>query len=265
MEEIQNGLIVIHGLRLKAVHKAPEIAFPVCVGFCEAAAQEAVAKRAVGHESHAELTAQAENAFFRFTPDHTVLVLDGRDGADSVRAQEIVLRSVGKAPFGDFSFFFQIRHDAGNNFRLHMRIHAVLIEEVNVIGSETPERSFNLRANRFGTAVGQVDGLPVFHLLSRNAKLRAADSPIPPVRKGFAQKLLVGRAVDRRRVKEGASEIQSLVQKGNHFGAGGGLPIGMIHAHAAKPDFGSCDPAYSAGFHDRTLLRRGVPSHRLPA
>ena len=34
-----------------------------------------------------------------------------------------------------------------------MRIHAVLIEEVDVIGSETPERSFNLRANGFWTAI----------------------------------------------------------------------------------------------------------------
>ena len=115
----------------------------------------------------------------------------------------------------------------------HRRIDAVLVEQVDVVGPEPPQRALDHLADMLGPAVRSGRPLAV---LDAEAELRGDRHLVAPPLQRPAQQLLVGEgAVDLGRVEEGAAELEGAVDGGD------GLrlvrrAVGLAHAHAAQAD-----------------------------
>ena len=106
-----------------------------------------------------------------------------------------------------------------------------------MVGSQTAQRTFSLNADGRGLAVRQIDRLAVLDALSCNAEFCCQHNLITNGRKSFAQQFFIGFTIHNGGIKEGAPQIHGMAKQSDHLAPWGGPAVGMVHAHAAKPDF----------------------------
>ena len=111
----------------------------------------------------------------------------------------------------------------------------MLVIQVDMVGSQTAQRTFSLNADGRGLAVQQIDRLAVLDALSCNAEFCCQHNLITNGRKSFAQQFFIGFAINNSGIKECAPQIHSMAEQFDHVFPGGRFAISMIHAHAAKP------------------------------
>ena len=78
----------------------------------------------------------------RLPPPQRVLALQRRDRLDRVRAADRLHAGFGQAEVLDLAFLDQVLHRAGHVLDRHVRIDAVLVEQVDAVGPEPLERAF---------------------------------------------------------------------------------------------------------------------------
>ena len=76
-----------------------------------------------------------------------------------------------------------------------MRVYPVLVIQVDMVGSQTAQRTFSLNADGRGLAVQQIDRLAVLDALSCNAEFCCQHNLITNGRKSFAQQFFIGFAI----------------------------------------------------------------------
>ena len=150
-------------------------------------------------------------------------------------ATDRLLARFREAEESDLSLAHQIRHDADDILDRHGGIHAVLVEKIDAVSSETAERAFDGFANMLRPAVHSCDGA----VLELEPELGRDDDAVALAVERAGEQCLVGVGPVRLgRVKECHSEFDGSVDGCD------GLPIVALfggavckaHPHAAKSD-----------------------------
>ena len=140
-------------------------------------------------------SAQTGSTSFSGSLHHSEITLDCGDNLDGVGFADRLRPGFGQAEVPDLALCDQVRDRAGDLFYRYVRIDSVLVEQVDRLDAEAPERSVGRLSDQLGAArrpSGRVD-LP---------ELRGHDDLIPNGCKRVAHELLVReRAIDLRRVK----------------------------------------------------------------
>ena len=93
--------------------------------------EEALAQRAEGNEADPELLERRQHLLFGPPPPQRVLALDRGDRLDRVRAADRLHSGLGQAEVPDLALLDQILHRSRHVLDRHVRVDAVLVEEVD--------------------------------------------------------------------------------------------------------------------------------------
>ena len=97
-------------------------------------------QRAEGNKADSEFLERRHDFLFRLPRPKGVLALKARDGLDCVGAPNRLHSCFGKAEVLNLAFLNQVFHGSRYVFNRHVRVNAVLIEQIDNIGSEALER-----------------------------------------------------------------------------------------------------------------------------
>jgi hypothetical protein len=104
--------------------------------------EEAFPQRAEWHEADAELLERRQDVRLRSSPPQRVLALERCDRLNGVSAADRVHAGLGESEVPDLPFLDQVLHRARDVFDGHVRIDAVLVEQVDRLDPEAAQRGF---------------------------------------------------------------------------------------------------------------------------
>jgi hypothetical protein len=137
----------------------------------------------------------------------------------------------GKTEVPNLAFLDQLLDRTCHVFDGHLRIDAVLVEQIDHVALESLERSLGDLLDVLRLAVEAREGGEV------EAELRGDHHLIPEGSKRFANELLISeRAVDLGGVKEGDPAFHGYTDNGDRLLLIGSRAVGEAHVHATEPD-----------------------------
>nr|BFE73389.1 hypothetical protein GCM10020092_066900 [Actinoplanes digitatis] len=169
-------------------------------------------------------------------------------------------RALGQPEVRDLARRHQLGDGARDLLDGHGGVDPVLVEEVDPVGAQPPQRRVGDPADVLGTAVHAVRAAAA----DVEAELGGDDDPVAQRLEGLADQLLVDvGAVDLGGVEERDAGLDGATQDADHLVAVAGVrPVCLAHAHAAEAEGG--DPqslAERSSVHDvlppTTLSRYG--------
>jgi hypothetical protein len=154
-----------------------------------------------------------------------------------MRAADGAHARLGHSEVADLPGLDQFLDGAGDVLDRHLRVDAVLVEQVDGVGAEPAQRAVDGLADVLGFA-GQ-PGLAAL-LVEREAEFGGDDDPVPDGGEGLADELLVAiRAVDLGGVEEGDSAVDRGAEQVDHLTAVARVRAeALAHTHAAEPESG---------------------------
>ncbi len=165
------------------------------------AGEKALAQRAEGDEADAEFFEGRQHLLLGLSPPQRILALQRRDRLHGMGTADGLHAGLRQAEMPDLALADQVLHGAGDVFDRHVRVDAMLIEEVDDIGLEPLQRSLGDLPDVLRPAVeaALLAGLRI----DIEAEFGGDHDLLAEGRQRFADKLLVGeRAVDFRGVEE---------------------------------------------------------------
>src|SRR6185436_12149351 len=195
--------------------------------------QEAPTKWTERDEADPELLERREDRILRFPPPQRVLALKRGHRLDRVGAADCLHAGLGEAEVLDLALLDQFLDGACDVFDRDVRVDAVLVEEVDRVGAQAPQRIFDASRDRLRTAVGAAG------LIRREveAELGRDHDPVTYRLERLADELLVReRAVALRRVEERDAAVDSRPDQGDHLLLLREWRKAGAHAHAAEPE-----------------------------
>ena len=212
------------------------------VGRLEAAGQEAAAQRAVGHEADAQLAHRLQQLVLDVAGPQRVLGLQRADRVRGVRAADGLGRGLGQAQEAHLARLDQLAHGADGLLDRRLGVHAVLVEEVDVVQAQAAQRVVARLLHVLGPAVHAALGRVV---AADDAELGGQHHLVAAVGDGAAHQLLVGAAaVHGGGVQEVHAQLDRAVDRGHRLGVVA-LAVELGHAHAAQP-LGGCGQSLCA-------------------
>jgi len=140
---------------------------------------------------------------FRLAPPQRVFALERSHRLDGVRAADGLRASFGHPKVLHLALQNQILHRARHIFNRHVRVNAMLIEQINDIHFEPLERAFDGLFDVRRLAVQARRTRPVIAAAQIEAEFRGDDYLLAKWREGFAHEFLVGeRAINLGCVEE---------------------------------------------------------------
>ena len=103
---------------------------------------------------------RGDDVVFGFAPPQRVLALQGGDGLDGVGAADAADAGFGQSEVADLAGGDEVADGAGDVFDGDVRVDAVLVEEVDVVGAQPAQRVVGDLSDAFGPAVGPVGRRP---------------------------------------------------------------------------------------------------------
>src|SRR5215210_2851364 len=138
----------------------------------------------------------------------------------------------GKAEVLNLAFLDQLLHRAGHVFDRHIRIDAVLIEEIDAVGLQALERGLGHLPDVLWPAVKARLCVSGFE-----AELGGDHHLITEWGEGFADELLVGeRTVSFRGIEEGDAALDGRLDQSHPLLLVGSRTVAKAQSHAAQPD-----------------------------
>ena len=180
-----------------------------------------------------------------------VLGLHGRDRMDGMGAPDRLGRRLAEPEMADLALLDELRHRSDRLLDGHVRVDAVLVVQVDVIGAEPLQRALDRAADMLGRAVERPDGGHVAGLrrVHPPRELRREHVLVAMPLDGAAHELLVGhRPVQLRRVQEVDSELQRALDGRGRL-AFIGRPVEGGHPHASEPESRDLERSEPAPFH----------------
>ena len=160
----------------------------------------------------------------------------------------------------DLARLDELLDGAGHVLDRHVGVDAVLVEQVDDVGAQPPQRAVDRGADVLGPAA---DAALVAVVVEGEAELRRDDDLVADRRESLPDDLLVlERSVDLGRVEERDAVVDRLAQEGDH-----GRPLrrraeALADTHAAEADGGDREVASErACGHRWPSLRFGDPCH----
>ena len=190
-------------------------------------------ERRVRHEADAEFASKREHLGLRVAGPQRVLGLQRRDRVHGVRPADGVDPGFGQADVADLALGDQLGEGADDLLDRRVRVDPVLVVQVDVVGVEPAQRSFDGDADVLGAAVGP-DSAGVRH----EPELGGEHHLVAAALEGAADEFLVGvGAVDLGGVDQGDAEVEGPVDGADGFGVvAAGPGVGGGHAHRAQAD-----------------------------
>src|SRR6478752_6105594 len=128
----------------------------------------------------------------------------------------------------------ELLHGARDILDGHLRVDAVLVEQVDDVGAQTPQGAVDRGTYVLGPAT---DPALMSALVEREAELRRDDDLVADRLQGLTNDLLVReRPVHLGRVEERDAVVDGLAQERDHVRAFGGRAETLADPHAAQPD-----------------------------
>lgn len=141
MHKTGGAHVVVEVLALEAwIAGAVEVAFRVVLCPLGTAGQEAAAQRAERHQAGSELLEQRQDTRLQLTLPQRIFALEGGDGVDGMGAPDCGRPCFREAEETHLSLGDQLAHRACYLLDRHVGIDAVLIEEVDPVRPESPQR-----------------------------------------------------------------------------------------------------------------------------
>ena len=158
----------------------------------------------------------------------------------------------GQAEMQHFSLLHQFLHRTCHLLHRNIRVHPVLVKQVNVVGTQTPEGTFYRTPDMVGPAV---QGRRTAFL---HAKTEFGSYPDLVADRGesLPHPFLTGiRPVHFRRIKKSNPFVKSPAYQGNHLLFIILAAVITHHRQTSQPDRGNFQASKAPGFPKKTLLR----------
>ena len=226
------------------------------------AGEEPAAQRRVGHEPDAELAQQRQHLRLGVARPQRVLRLQRGDRVDGVGAADRVRPGLGQADVADLALGDELGQGADGVLDRRVRVDAVLVVEVDVVGAEPLQRTLDRGADVRGTAV-EVPRAAAG--VGDEAELRRQHDLVAAVLDGAADEFLVGvRPVDLGGVDERDAQVERPVDRADRLGVvGARAGVGRGHPHGAQADPGHIEISKLDVFHRCSFDRSGFEHARL--
>ena len=200
------------------------------------AGQEPGAERAERHEPYAQLLQRRQQLDLRAAPEQRILALHRGDGQHRVGAANGLHACFRQAEMLHLACGDQLLDRASDILDRHVGIDAVLIEQVDPVGTKAPEAGVRDRLDVLRAAVraaGAGAGLQV----DIEAELGRDHHLVADRRERLPDQVLVGeRTVGFGGVEQGDALLMRHSYELDHLLLVGRRPIGGGHAHATKAE-----------------------------
>jgi hypothetical protein len=222
--------------------RGADVPWPELGALVDAPGEEAPAERAERHQPDVEFLQDAEDFLFGLTPEQRVLALQGRDRGYRVRPADGARSGLGQAEVPHLARRDQFPDRSGDLLDRHLRVHPVLVQQVNPPGAQPPQRPVHRLPNVIRPA-GQ-PGLAAL-AVEGEAELGGDDYLVADRGERLADQFLVDeRAVDLGGVEERDAQVDRGSQQVNHLAAVARVRAeALAHAHAAESESGNLQPA----------------------
>ena len=208
------------------------------------AGQETAPERTVGNEADAQLAQRGQHRVFHIAGPQRILALHGCDRLDGMGAPDQLRRGLGHAEVTHLALGNQIPDRTRHVLDRNLRIDAVLIEQIDTVGTQPRERGIADFADMFGTAVEALDRFAGFRFSSGAKPELGRDRHMLADRcqRRTDHFLTDERTVDLRRIEEGDAALIGAAQQGVAVLLRQLRTIGPAHTHAAKPQSRDFEP-----------------------
>src|SRR5450432_3225915 len=245
-EQIDKCLVGLDRLGRKPRQRTAEVRALKLRSLVNLPRKEPLSQRAVGNQANAQFLEGGQYFRFRLAPPERVFTLQYRDGLYGVGSTDRLCGCFGHSEMLDLTGLDQFLDRAGGVLDGHIRVDAVLIEQVDGFELEPQQGAFHGLLDVFGLTVNSGGSRLVIFARQIEAELGGNDHLPAEWGQGLPHQFLVDeRAVDFGRVKEGDTAIDGGMQKGGHLLLVFGGSVGEAHTHAAKADGRNFEIAFS--------------------
>ena len=199
--------------------------------------RKTAAQRAERHQPDAEIVQDADDFLFRFAPEQRVLALQHGDRLHRMGAADGADAGLGQAEVAYLAHGDEFADRPGDLFDRDLGVDPVLVQQVDVIGAQPPQRPVH-RAADVVRLTGQA-GLAAVGV-ERETELGRDDHLVADRGERLAGQFLVDvRAVHLGGVEERDTAVDGGPQQLDHLAAVAGVRAeALAHAHAAEPERG---------------------------
>jgi hypothetical protein len=233
-QQIDQRLIRLPVLRREARDRVAEVGAVERGRLVDLPREEPLAERAEGHEADPELLEGRKDLRLRLSPPQRIFALERGDRLDGVCATDGLYARLGQPEVFDLAFPDQVPHRPRHVLDRHVRVHAVLVVEVDRLDPEPLQRAFRHPPDVLGPAV-EAAWFPVGTELE--PELRGDHHLLPEWLEGFTDELLVReRTVDLGGIEERHAALDRCPDQRDPLLPVRCRTIAEAQAHAAEPD-----------------------------
>ena len=231
-QQIDHRLIRLPGLRREARDDVAEVGAVERRALVDFPREESLAKRAEGHEPDAELLEGRQHFRFGLPKPQRVFALERGDRLDGVGAADRLHAGFREPEVLDLAFVNQILHRPGDVFDRHVRVHAVLIEEVDRLDLQTLQRGLG---NLFDVRRPAIEAARSIGF-EREPELGRDDHLVTEGAERFADELFIDeRAVGFGGVEERDAAFDGRPKQRDSFLPVNSGAVAKAQSHAAEP------------------------------
>ena len=195
------------------------------------ACQIAAAERTIGHEAYAKFFERGENLKLRLAPPDGILALNCRHRTHAVGTPDGAGACLRQSEVQHLALLYQLCHGVGHLLYGRGRVYAVLIQQVDVVGAQPPQRALNGPAHMGHAAVESRRTT----LLNTESELCGYLNIVSYGLQGLAHPLFACvRAVNLGRVKQRNALFVGAAYQRHHVAAVITAAIIAHHGQAAK-------------------------------
>src|SRR6266568_2176125 len=235
-KQINQCLIRLERLRREARQHAAEVGTVEGRFLVYLPREKPLAQRTVGNEADAEFFEGRYHFLLRGSRPQRVFALKRRDRLDAMCATDRLHACFRKAEVLHLACLNQPFHCPRHVFDRHVRVNAVLIEQINGINLETLERGLGHLFDAFWPTIQALPtGTSV--RIKFEPELRCYHHSPAERSESFAHKFFVSeRAVNFSGIEESDAAFHGCPKQRRHLLLVFGWTVGKTHAHAAQPD-----------------------------
>ena len=141
-KQVNKGPVRLPSLWRKARNDVAEVGTVERSVFVDLARQEALAQGAIGNEPNSKFLDRRQHFLLRISEPERVFTLDRGHRLDGVSPPNRLCSSFRKAEVLHLTFPNQVPHRSRHILDRHVRVNTVLIEKIDNVGLESPERGF---------------------------------------------------------------------------------------------------------------------------
>src|SRR6266567_626228 len=231
-QSLNNPLIRFEILFVEARNDLAEVRVAEISVFFNGPSQESLAQRTEWHKADPEFLQRRKNLLLRLPPPQRILTLESRDRLNRMGTTNVCCSGLRHTEMLDLTFLNEIPDGARHVFNRHIRVDAMLVEQVDHVAPEPLQCGFSDRSDPFGFAVGPLRWHAVLE-----TELRRDDNSVSYGFERFAHDLFVEvRPVGLRGVEKRNSAFKGRPDHRNCLLFLRGRPVAKAESHATESE-----------------------------